>query len=241
MRPTAAVYVDGFNLFRRVLSGRPHLKWLDLELLCDAFLPSFEVVQIRYFTAIVKAVAGGDTRSPARQAVYLRALATLPRVSLHFGEFRVDKRWMARSPIDLKSDGEPQLVRVRKIEEKGTDVGLAAHMVADAMSGLADAYFLMSNDSDFVEALRVVRHRARAEIGLISPPGGGPAKALLDLEPDHPRQLRHGVLLHAQFPDALIDERGTIRRPAAWGNAEAPLVSGASQPVAEASGVRRPP
>lgn len=29
-RPRAIVYIDGFNLYRRALSGHPELKWLDL-------------------------------------------------------------------------------------------------------------------------------------------------------------------------------------------------------------------
>ncbi|WP_420366202.1 hypothetical protein AAEP80_05020 [Curtobacterium sp. L3-7] len=39
-KPTAAVYVDGFNLFRRALRGRGDLEWLDLELLCSHLLPT---------------------------------------------------------------------------------------------------------------------------------------------------------------------------------------------------------
>jgi uncharacterized LabA/DUF88 family protein len=213
---TAAVYIDGFNLYRRALAGRPELKWLDLEMLCDALLPSFDVVQIRFFSALIRHVEGDDPRAPARQQVYLRALATSPRVSIHLGVFRVDKRWMARSPIELGPDGAPRRVRVRKIEEKGTDVSLAGHMVCDAMRGVADAFVLLSNDSDFESALRLVRSEAGREIGLITPRGRSAAKALLALRPDHVRHVGEGALRDAQFPDVMRDERGAIRRRAAW-------------------------
>lgn len=72
---------------------------------------------------------------------------------------------------------------MRKIEEKGSDVSLAAHMVSDALRGVADAYFLLSNDSDFVEALRIVRERSGSEIGLDVPTETSPAGALLDVRP----------------------------------------------------------
>lgn len=221
-RPTAVVYIDGFNLFRRALQGHDERKWLDLEALCMRLLPGYDVGQIRYFTARVRHVEGNDPRAPQNQERYLRALGTLPSVSLHFGTFRADKRWMAMSPIELDDSGRPRRVRVRKIEEKGTDVSLAAHMVSDAMRGVADAYFLLSNDSDFVEALRIVRERAGAEIGLIVP-GGKAARGLLDVGIDEMRVVRPHVLLESQFPDRIVDESGAFRRPPSWRSAEAPL------------------
>ncbi|ROP63883.1 NYN domain-containing protein [Curtobacterium sp. ZW137] len=222
-RPTAAVYVDGFNLFRRALQGRDDLKWLDLELLCERLLPTFDVGQIRYFTARVRHVEGNDPRSPQNQEAYLRALGTLPSVSLHFGTFRSDKRWMAVSPLDIGEDGSPRQIRVRKIEEKGTDVSLASHMVCDAMEHLVDAYFLLSNDSDFAEALRLVRSRARRRVGLIVPTSGRAARTLMDIHPDEVRVLREGLLHDSQFPDRVLDELGAFSRPRGWQSARAPL------------------
>jgi hypothetical protein len=222
-KPSAAVYVDGFNLFRRALQGHDDRKWLDLELLCERLLPTFDVGQIRYFTAHVRHVEGKDPRVPQNQAAYLRALETLPSVSLHFGTFRADKRWMAVSPLELDERGEPRRVRVRKIEEKGTDVSLAAHMVCDAMSGLVEVYFLLSNDSDFVDALRLVRSRGRGRIGLISPSGAPAARGLMELHVDEVRVIRPGVLVDSQFPDRVLDELGGFTRPRDWRSAEAPL------------------
>lgn len=221
--PSAVVYIDGFNLFRRALQGRDDRKWLDLELLCARLLPGFDIGQIRYFTARVRHVEGNDPRAPQNQDRYLRALGTLPSVSLHFGTFRADKRWMAVSPLELDDAGEPRRVRVRKIEEKGTDVSLAAHMVSDAMRGLADAFFLLSNDSDFTDALGIVRAHARKEIGLIVPTEAPAARRLLDLRPDHIRHIRAGTLRESQFPPRLSDELGGFSAPLGWGSTEAPL------------------
>jgi hypothetical protein len=235
-RPQASVYIDGFNLYRRLLTGRPTLKWLDLALMCDLLLPAFDVIRVRYFTARIRATAGTDPRSPARQQAYLRALRTSPRTSIHLGTFRVDKRTMPVHPVRLDEEGELVKVNVRKTEEKGSDVNLAARMLVDAFQGGSGVCFLLSNDSDFTDAFRLVRDEAGAEIGLISPTER-PSASLLAVRPAHIRKVRAGLLERAQFPDVLRDQVGVIHRPAAWGGrAEAPSGEGASHPGAEAAG-----
>jgi hypothetical protein len=77
------VYVDAFNLYYGCLRTSPY-KWLDLLALSQRLFPGDEIHRIRYFTALVSARAD-DPRKPQRQQVYLRALGTLPCVSIHFG------------------------------------------------------------------------------------------------------------------------------------------------------------
>jgi hypothetical protein len=63
------------------------------------------------------------------QGVYLRALRTLPLVSLHFGHFLTNEVWMPLSPPPATG---PRKVKVTKVEEKGSDVNLATHLLLDA-------------------------------------------------------------------------------------------------------------
>ncbi|MBI3429136.1 MAG: hypothetical protein HY050_03575 [Actinobacteria bacterium] len=49
-KPTAIVYVDGFNLYRRALENTPY-KWLDIEVLSEIVLSQYDVIQVRYYTA----------------------------------------------------------------------------------------------------------------------------------------------------------------------------------------------
>lgn len=212
---SAILYVDGFNLYRQLLQAHPHAKWLDLAAMADVLLPAFTVRRVRFFTARIRATAGSDPTAPVRQATYLRALQTQDRISIHEGTFRVDKRWMARHPVTLGADGIPLTVRVRKIEEKGSDVNLAAYMLFDAFRGECEATFLLSNDSDFADAFRLVRDGVGQKIGLISPTER-PSRSLLNIKPDYVRQLRLGLVSKCQFPETLQDEHGTIRRPASW-------------------------
>src|SRR5438309_1793209 len=81
------VYIDGFNLYYRLLEPNPALKWLDLERWCRLLLPRATLSRIRYFTALVDA-RPNDPGQPVRQQVYWRALATLPTVTIHLGQFR---------------------------------------------------------------------------------------------------------------------------------------------------------
>ncbi|AZZ53153.1 NYN domain-containing protein [Rathayibacter festucae] len=215
-RPTASVYVDGFNLYRRVLQSEPTLKWLDLARLCDLLLPTFDVVRVRYFTAMIRATLGTDPQAPVRQQTYVRALRTSPRITVHEGTFRIDRRIMPVHPARLDDGGRLVTVGVRKTEEKGSDVNLAAHMLVDAFRGEAETFFLLSNDSDFTEAFRMVRDEAGGEIGLISPTER-PSASLLSVAPAHIRKIRRGALERSRFPEVLHDDRGVLHRPAAWG------------------------
>lgn len=78
-----SVYIDAFNLYFGSLKGTPH-RWLDLEALCRTYLPKNSVTAIKYFTAKVSA-RPNDPQQPARQQAYLRAIETLPTVSIIYG------------------------------------------------------------------------------------------------------------------------------------------------------------
>lgn len=216
-RPTVSVYVDGFNLYRRLLEGQPQDKWLDLEALARALLPEYELVRVRYFTAIVKALPGADRDSPQRQQAYLRALATLPRTSVHLGNFRVDRRRMPLSPVEFDPDGRPLLVTVRKTEENGSDVSLASFLLLDAFRDDADLFVVLSNDSDLVTPMRLVCEELGKRIGLLSPME--PKRASNELKQTgisiH-RQVTIGSLAASQLPEEISDAHGTVRRPLTW-------------------------
>ncbi len=70
-----------------------------------------------------------------RQQLYLRALATLPKISAYFGHFLSHEVMM---PIVVPLGQPQQYVRIIKTEEKGSDVNLATHLLHDAHSGKFD-------------------------------------------------------------------------------------------------------
>lgn len=223
-RPTASVYFDGLNLYRRLLSRRPEHKWVDLEALAERVLPEYDIIRISYFTAVIKALPGADPSSPQRQQAYLRALESLPRTSVYLGKFRVDKRVMPLHPTELDENGLPKRVVVKKTEEKGSDVALASRLLVDAMRGDADIYVVCTNDSDLVMPMRLVQEELGRDLGLLSPMQ--PKRASNELKQTKPlwhRQITHEDLEACQLPDELEDAIGTVRRPAKWArNSEGP-------------------
>jgi hypothetical protein len=204
------VYVDGFNLFYGALKGSPH-KWLDLDTLCRHLLPKDSINRIRYFTAKVSA-RPGDPQLPIRQETYLRALGTLPNVSVHLGVFYVST---ARAYLAHPQAGGPRTVEIVKTEEKGSDVALATYLMLDACRGDCETAVLITNDSDLREPLRLARDELGLRTGVINPHKA--AKRSRALQATFFKQLRPGALAVSQFPRQLTDSAGRkITRPADW-------------------------
>ena len=79
------VYVDAFNFYYGCLKGMPY-RWLDLGALCARLLPNDRINRIRYFTAALS-IRPDNPRDRQRQQTYLRALQTVPGLSIHYGHF----------------------------------------------------------------------------------------------------------------------------------------------------------
>jgi uncharacterized LabA/DUF88 family protein len=205
----ANVYIDGFNLYYGCLKGTPY-KWLDLEALARRLLPKDRINRIRYFTARVDDRAG-DQAAPRRQAVYLRAVATNPLVSVHLGQFRTRS---ARMRLVRPPEGGPTVVEVLKTEEKGSDVNLATHLLLDAFRSAFDVAVVITNDSDLREPIRVVRDELKLPVGVVNP---HPAhKRTMALPGTFFKQIRPAALAGCQLPPVLEDARGSISRPTTW-------------------------
>jgi hypothetical protein len=205
------VYVDGFNLYFRAVKGTP-CKWLDINKLCGLLLPGHTINRIKYFTANVSA-RPDDPDQPIRQQTYLRALRTLPNLSIIYGHFLTNDYRMllsGRNPKDPAS-----YVTVVKTEEKGSDVNLATHLLSDGYKKDYEMAAVMSKDSDLLEPIRIVRRELKLPVGLLSP-GKRLSQALLPPEVDFVKPIRRGVLMASQFPDELTDANGTFRKPASW-------------------------
>lgn len=203
------IYIDGFNLYYGALRNTPY-RWLNPERLCQLLLPKNTIGQIRYFTALVSA-RPSDLDQPVRQQLYLRALATLPKVSVHLGHFLTHEVTMAL----VVHPGQPQkYAKVIKTEEKGSDVNLATHLLHDAHLGRFDIAVVVSNDSDLLEPIKIVRQELHKQVGILNP-HPNPSRALLP-HIDFIKQIRAGVLRVSQFPATLTDPHGKFNKPVSW-------------------------
>lgn len=204
------VYVDGFNLYYGAVKGTTH-KWLDISKLCQLLLPKNQVIQIKYFTALVSA-RPSDPDQPNRQQIYLRALRTLPNLEIIYGHFLEHEIMMPLAKPPAKGS---RYVRVVKTEEKGSDVNIAAHMVNDGHNHAYQIAVIISNDSDLVEPVKIVRQELKLPVGILNPIPIHPSYELRKYA-TFVKPIRKGVLAASQFPARLKDAVGEFYKPHTW-------------------------
>jgi len=205
-----AVYVDGFNLYYGALKNTSH-EWLDLARLCQLLLPKNQITRIKYFTAKVQP-RPTDPCLPVRQQIYLRAIKTIPSLEIIYGHFLSHEIEM---PLAGCKPGEQKYVRVIKTEEKGSDVNLATHLVWDGFLDGYDVAVLITNDSDLVTPIRVVRRELKKPVIVLNPNPRKPSHEL-QLHASFVKPIRRGVIAASQFPPVLSDRRGIFRKPSVW-------------------------
>ncbi|TDW64661.1 NYN domain-containing protein [Curtobacterium sp. PhB25] len=214
-RRTVQVYVDGFALYKALLQRTyPEYRWLDLEALSRRLFPHRDVVGVKFFTAPLKPL----TNNPGigqRQQTYWRALRTTG-VEIVEGKFIFNKQYLPKHPEELDPAGRVVTMRVKRPEEKGTDVALATHLLVDAFDSAADSYAIVTNDSDLVPPVSAITGRGHA-VTLVSVAGAGYNKAFTAAGVSSVRQIRRGTLAASQFPDRLQDADGRwIHKPPTW-------------------------
>ena len=225
------IYVDGFNFYYGAVKHTAY-KWLNIAELCKHVLPGITVNRIRYFTALVKSNPA-NPQARLRQEFYIRALETIPNLTVHYGHF-------LQSTVCMRLANPPQsgarMVDVLKMEEKGSDVNIATYMLADAFRGDCGQLIVVTNDSDLAEPVRIINRELKIPVGIFNPhtrdtanrrsritgrlEKASPSIALRQVA-KFVRDIRsEGSDCHvalSQFPDELIDANGhTIRKPPCW-------------------------
>jgi uncharacterized LabA/DUF88 family protein len=213
-RPRTVVYFDGFNFyyaaFRR--AGFASYKWLDLVRFCEVALPRNDIELVRFFTARLGSSRGRGAQR-ARQDVYLEALATLPRLTVHLGEFVEHPRRLRLVQPPL---GGPATAEVWVPEEKGSDVNLASHLLLDAVRDACDVAVVVSNDADLLEPVRMTRDELGKTVGVLRV-DGGQRKCIFGGRVDFIRTVRRGHFAAAQLPETVCTPRGRVlTRPTEW-------------------------
>ncbi len=201
---------------------------MNLEELFEKLLPKNRINRIHYFTARVSARPNAPDTA-VKQGSYLRALGTLPKVSVHYGTFLASP---VRAPVlvcdasgypvrknnelvvKTAQSGKPVMEWFYKSEEKGSDVNLAAQLLRDAFTGDCRCAVIVSNDSDLLTPIRIAKDDCGLVIGLVPPRAKGSAelKKLAHFQ----KSLRVHELVAAQFPTQFQDKSGTITKPTTW-------------------------
>lgn len=211
-------------------------------------VPDLAIAHTRYYTARIKATFPEDS-GPARQRIYLQALQSRPQVTIKEGVYadwsrrqRLDDAKGLDSPDlfrprlkeeDARTVGrilqrakacQPStrpfvLAKIRRTEEKGSDVNLATDLLKDALgSRTCRIALVVTNDSDLAYPLEVV-HEFGVRVILVNPFLQSSQREAVGLRriPVHRRvQLDLSHLRDSQLPDAITVQGRRLTRPTAW-------------------------
>jgi hypothetical protein len=105
------------------------------------------------------------------------------------------------------------VTEVHAMEEKGSDVNLAVHLLNDAWKGEFDEAVVVSNDTDLVEPIRIVTVERNLPVLVVCP---GRRQMAPDLQSvaTFKAHLNRMILTRSQLPDQ-IPATGTAK-PAGW-------------------------
>lgn len=156
-------YIDGLNFYYGAVRNRPALKWLNPQAMLERLLPGERIGGIRYFSTLIANDADPD--APARQAIYFRALRTIPVLEIQLGRMAV----RTKQGIVLPKTQPPQIGTLEVFEEKRTDVNLASYLLMDAFEDRYDTAIVVSNDSDLTTPIAMTAHRLGKRAVVVNP------------------------------------------------------------------------
>lgn len=204
MTKRAVFYVDGFNLYHSIDDLKaPHLKWFSIHSYASFVTArAGETLEnVVYFSALA---THRSVDSVGRHQSYLRALKS-SGVEYVLGQFKNK----ARSCFNCKQQWIAH-------EEKETDVNIAVKIIEDAIDGLLDVCYIVSADTDFAPAIRLLKRKfPNIDYVCVAPPGRRHPSELLSLS-DRNEQIARKALELNRFPDQITDASGQFNCPIAW-------------------------
>jgi 6-hydroxy-3-succinoylpyridine 3-monooxygenase len=228
------LYVDGYNLYYGCLKNTPH-KWLDPLALAERILPSvlyerngvpsrseFSTPAVKYFTAPILSAFARSEDSVACQSQYHAALrAQLGRRLEIISGYYDARPARAHECLKGKPANKSPVVAIWKLEEKQSDVALALHAFCDALLDEVDQVIVMTNDSDFVPAMQMIRQHTDAVLGLIVPVRVGDGRSRVNRALN---EYAHWTRTHildeeiatSQLPPLVRRRHGAIHKPLSW-------------------------
>ncbi|MEW5947189.1 MAG: NYN domain-containing protein [bacterium] len=150
------VFIDGSNLYHAL--KKVYLRAnVDFEyMLANLVTPGRELIRAYYYNAPV--IAEEAPENYRNQQRFFSALKKIPYFEIKLGRL---------------------VRRQNRIVEKGVDVKLAVDMVSKGLKNQCDVAILVSGDSDFAEAVQIVKDAAK-HVEVAYPLSAHPANELLD-------------------------------------------------------------
>ncbi|MEW8525523.1 MAG: NYN domain-containing protein [Candidatus Thiodiazotropha endolucinida] len=107
------------------------------------------------------------------------------------------------------------LAEVHSMEEKGSDVNLATHLLNDAWQELFDMALVISNDTDLVTPIKIVVEQRKLPVAVINPTMNRTPSAGLKRVASTVWHVRKEHYERSQFPDRM---EGGLSKPSEWVN-----------------------
>lgn len=198
-----ACFIDGFNLYHVLHACHPaYCKWTNYRKLAEHFvLPGDALADVYYFTA----GAYWDEGKMERHAAFMKA-------QRHFGVKVVLGKFKEKY-LTCKLCKRPYMSH----EEKESDVNLAIHLLSLAYENKYDKAFIVSGDSDFVSAIKLVREKfPRLTIGVLVPfnPRKPHIASHIRRSAHFARNIERKHLLSSRLPSVITLSNGeTIKCP----------------------------
>ncbi|MGA3008602.1 MAG: NYN domain-containing protein [Opitutaceae bacterium] len=209
-------YVDGFNLYYRMLQKKPELKWLCLKTLAQKFMfPRDNVEKIKFFTAKVDPQFTTSSKQK-RQINYWDALKS---TGVDIIEGVMEQKIRA---CELPNSHEcPKRATFFAWAEKMTDVNLALHVYRDFMDEKPDVICVISADMDIMPALKMVRDTKIPVLIYTYLPSQDEDLLRSRLPQNYQvamtRRLSESHITQSQFPDKVeIAPSEWRERPSSW-------------------------
>ncbi len=201
-----AVYVDGLNLYYALRSrGWRRYYWLDLCRLAERLLRSDQsLALIRYFTARFRSPVG-DPEQYFRQDTYLKALETLPGLTIQYGHHLPKIETCRQCGATWET-----------FEEKMTDVNIAVALLRDAVQNVYDTAIVISADSDLTGPIdTVLQDYPEKRLVVVFPPDR--ASKQLRSVATATFTLGRKLISDSQFPPRVFDANGyPLHKPSRW-------------------------
>lgn len=224
----AIFYIDGFNFYFLRTKYQPQYKWLNMKALADEIVDDgTTVTAVNYYTAPVSGKIDHD--APKRQQALFSALRTVPEIRIYNGRFLYSEKWAGLAhPPRAKPDGyvwtepPPAVVYVAKTEEKGSDVNLGVHLVRDAFVDAFDIAYVVTNDTDLVEPIRIVTQEVGKPVCIVAPCRPRSSRApvpspSLEAVSSFKHYIDDNELAAAQFPSVILRKgKKPVTKPAEW-------------------------
>ena len=222
----AIFYIDGFDFYDLALKAKPQYKWLNPKALADGIVHDDTTVAcVKYFSARVSEEISKSAHKNHNR--YLRALMTISAIDIILGKFVVREKSVTLTPEEQHS-----LNRIKVIasiaEEKRTDVNLASHLIYDACNDNFDIAYVITNDTDFVEPIKMVKEVIGKPIVIVAPRsliidekknkfGTSVPDSKLKNAASETYFINDSLLGDSQFPDEIHQKNGKIiRKPQDW-------------------------